>query len=87
MDHESALTLPVAPCPECDETRLLRAILNTHDDLTHVCTNCETPIEESAIEWKTIEEINKSGYITEGWVDPHGKRGCRGGACGIQQPA
>ncbi len=78
-------SFPIAPCPACDRHVLLEAAI-LEGDLIHICFHCGAPTDRETIEWVSEDAINRSGYITEGWQDPHGERGCRGGACGVQQP-
>ena len=80
------ITFPTAECTSCEKQVLLEANLDADGGLEHVCFHCGTKVEPALIRWLTEDQVNRSGYITEGWRDPDASRGCRGGACGVQQP-
>lgn len=79
--HED-VSLPVAECETCASTVLTYADVEG-DTLIHRCVHCDSTAAD--LSWREPFEIVQLGYRLDGVVDPHAKRGCRGGACGVQQ--
>lgn len=49
------------------------------------CVHCGGRLGE--IEWVSAQELVLRGYRLDGVQAKDGKKGCRSGACGVQQPA
>ena len=76
--HEEA-SFPVGDCPNCGPNSLGVWAPNI---LTQ-CVKCDGILENLA--WIDAESLVKAGYRLDG-VKLSGSRGCRSGACGVQQP-
>jgi len=77
--HEES-TFIFGACGDCDDHCLGAHIPG--DDPS--CVHCGTRLEQ--IEWVSAEELVARGYRLDGVQTKDGKKGCRTGACGVQQP-
>lgn len=75
---------PVSHCETCETERLTYGDV-VEDQIVRKCLNCDSPIA-SEIDWRTADETTELGYAIEGHQPPSEKRGCKDGACGVQQP-
>ena len=83
------LTLPSLACPRCDAIQLAHRIL--HDgELAWACHSCDTPLAPGAsVQWVEPQALEEVSLTLDGKpVLPPSQapsKGCRGGACGVQQ--
>ncbi|MFU8804313.1 MAG: hypothetical protein ACNA8W_10925 [Bradymonadaceae bacterium] len=81
----------VAPCPHCAKDVLTARDLDDHGELIPICMHCEASLEQetSSARWVTPAELVALGYFVDGYVpeEEDGEKGCRGGSCGVRQPA
>ena len=79
----------VGPCPECQKEVLTSRDL-VGEEIVDRCLHCESLLPRKTLRWSSPKAVVALGYIIEGYQDEHsqdeGSRGCRGGACGVQQP-
>lgn len=72
-------------CQDCEQKVLTYGDLENEIDLVLRCLDCNVIIEEKeAPSSFSPDELQKMGYNL-GIKDDSGKKGCRDGACGIQQ--
>ena len=78
----------VGPCPDCDRQVLTSRDL-VDDELIARCLHCEAPLDSDTIQWAAPKDVVELGYFIDGYQVPDSESkegGCRGGACGVQQP-
>lgn len=84
----SFLTFECACKP--DQSQLAERDL-VNDELVWVCPSCAKLVDASAhgVQWVDADRLMQMGFVIEGLIEPpkHGDGGCRGGQCGVRQPA
>ncbi len=80
-------TFRTAPCPHCDRPVLTARDL-VDEDLRDRCVHCDHLFDPEEISWAAPDEVLAMGYFIEGFdSQPSSERGCKGGTCGVRQPA
>lgn len=76
----------VGPCPKCTRSVVTARDL-TNDKLVDRCIHCDTLLSSAELSWASAREVVELGYFIDGYRDEvtEKERGCRGGACGVQQ--
>lgn len=78
------LTFAVGACPDCDDEVLAAADLDG-DLIVRVCVDCGARLEQ--VRWVRDDSVRAMGYGLPEKPGTPTKRGCRGGQCGVRQPA
>lgn len=78
-------------CAQCQREVLSACDLDAHGDMVDVCLHCGTHLDrdDESARWVDADFLDAHGYFVEGNQrrdDRHGGGGCRGKACGVQQP-
>ena len=85
LAFDELAALPLAPCPRCGaETLVFQR--PTAGGAEACCVDCDSPVDVATIRWSEPGLVHRAGYSLGLPEQPHGERGCRSGACGIQQP-
>ena len=79
------MSFPFFDCPTCETMRLTFADLDG-DVICRRCLHCDHSASEDQIVWFDAAMADEAGYDIEGEKRESGKRGCRDGQCGVQQP-
>lgn len=80
-------SLPTAPCQRCACVVIVTLALDDSGALQQRCIRCDQPIDPVGA-YTALSNLDAMGYdvgATEARRDGHG--GCRGGQCGVRQPA
>lgn len=85
MSHENAPSLPAAECPTCQREVVVEWTLDEADELVSLCIHCSDVL--AVTHHVSLPDAVELGYVAPGFEPPHGERGCRDGACGVQQPS
>lgn len=83
-----------APCPDCRREVLATRTLDEQEALGWRCLHCEAALDphHPQARWLPLEALEEVGcFLMDAEPEErhgHGEEGgCRGGACGVRQPA